>query len=361
MSKKVMHLVYSLGIGGLERVIVNLVNHSEGEKVHHFLVTQTPNVSLASELPASIEIFCLNKAEGNDIKSHFRLFKLLKKLKPDVLHTYNFGTLEYQVTALLAGVPCRIHAEHGRETSDPSGKSKSHDYFRYLVSHVLTYFVVVSPDLQEWALKQVHIKKSKIRLVYNGVPQQPLPVRHQDEQAPFVIVTAGRLSEVKNQHLLLSAFALFLDKGLTENTELWIIGEGHLKKVLEQKAIELGIQNKVTLWGARDDVIDLFAKSDVFALTSVYEAMPMTILEAMSVACPVISTDVGGVSNILFHNKNGLLVEPSNAVAIANALQALFSSKALRDELGNNGYNCITSKYSVNAMSQTYLELYGII
>jgi glycosyltransferase involved in cell wall biosynthesis len=100
--------------------------------------------------------------------------------------------------------------------------------------------------------------------------------------------------------------------------------------------------------------------SDLFALTSVYEAMPMTILEAMSVACPVISTDVGGVSNILIHNQNGLLVEPDNAVAFASAIQRLFSDAALKSELGNNGYDCITSKYSVDAMSQTYLELYGL-
>jgi len=362
MTKTVLHIVYSLGIGGLEQVIVNLVNNTHSKGVKHIVVSLTSEQTLAKALPADTQVYCLNKSEGNDLKSHVRLFRLLKRINPDVLHSYNFGTIEYQFTAWLAGVPTRIHAEHGRESSDPDGNNKKHNLFRYLISWILTSFVVVSTDLLEWTKKAVGVNQNKLHLIFNGVNVPCDDRRTAIAKKETVICTVGRLSEIKNQKFLLRAYAQFYKNSIiAEKCKLWIIGDGPLKAKLINLAAQLGIKEQVVFWGARSDVSFLLHQVSLFVLSSLYEAMPMTILEAMSVGCPVLSTNVGGVGYIIKDGFNGLLVEPNDTTTLALLINKLVTHPVLMETLGKNGKTTVKEKYSMDAMGQNYLKLYGVI
>ena len=152
VTKSIVHLVYSFGCGGLEKVIANLINHSTEYDVEHVLISLTDDISMLEQVDKKIKFFVLGKKSGNDIRTHVKLFSLLKEIKPQTINTYNFGTIEYHLVAKLAGVPIRVHSDHGRGGDDPAGRNKLHNTFRKFIANFITEYIVVSYDLFQWVL-----------------------------------------------------------------------------------------------------------------------------------------------------------------------------------------------------------------
>jgi len=303
----------------------------------------------------------LNKKDGKDLMCHFRLFKLLKKLKPDVVHTYNFGTIEYQPVAWLAGVPVRVHAEHGRESSYKKiDNPQKYERFRKLIIPFLNYFVVVSKDLQSWGRKRLSLTDKKLKIIFNGINLSQFSSDENTEQLEdFTYVSVGRLVDVKNHKLLIDAFyrAMEIDSNLSQ-TQLVIVGDGPNMSALKQQINDLKLGSNVTLTGHCGDIPSILNRSNVFVLSSRYEAMPMTALEAMACRLPVIAPRVGGVEFILNNEVNGLLVDPDDTQKMATALVYAFQHKDELIAMGVNGRTMVESDFSVDAMCKRYIELY---
>ena len=358
MNKKILHLVYSMGYGGLEQVIVNLINNSEKYNVEHCIVTLTDEQEICNQISPPCKIFNLGKKPGKDFSIHWKLFKLLRKLKVDVFHTYNFGTVEYHYIAKLAGVKRQVHCEHGRGGDDPDGMNYWHNLIRNFSINFMQKYIVVSPDLYNWALKTLRIDQNKLSIIYNGV--------NLDEYYPsdkkssiFTICTVGRANKVKNQELLIESF----NKILNEyphfiHTKLKIVGGGPELHALQQKVSELKLKDYIDLTGYRNDVAEIMRNSDLFVLSSVYEAMPMTILEAMACGLPVISTNVGGVSHMISENE-AWLVESNNAVELARTIYNVYLDKQGRETKSHLGRALVMKKYSIDRMVDEYMSIYG--
>lgn len=364
MTTTVVHLVNSFGVGGLERVLVNLINQTRSIDLEHIIVTQVPEKSFASKLIHEVQIFCLDKKSGKDIVSHIRLYKLLRQLKPDVLHTYNFGTLEYQGVGWLVGVPIRIHAEHGQETLKKLTESaKMRGIVKHVAVRLLTYFVVVSRDLHKWATETLMLSSDKLKLVFNGIDLKEFEVESVLDigRHAFTFVSVGRLVDVKNYELLLNAFSVARNQNKNfQNTRLLIVGDGPNRQVLQKQILELRLADSVKLLGYSDDIPSLFKEANVFVLSSRYEAQPMTALEAMACGLPVIATDVGGLAYLVSNEKNGLLVENENPLAMAKALIYANDNQEAMRKLGAFGRDLVMKEYSIQVMSQQYLSLYGM-
>ena len=360
MAKTVVHLTYSFNVGGLERVIVNLIQNSRRDNVRHVIITQTPGQALAAQAGDDVDFYCLDKQPGNDIRSHLRLYRLLRRLKPDVLHTYNFGTFEYQLVAWLARVPVRIHAEHGRDGEYDERVRQRRTLVRKLVLPFVNHFVVVSPDLHQWAQDSLQLRPPKLQFVYNGIDTVAFACNRQiDPAQPFTFIAVGRLAEVKNHLLLIDAFAR-LQTQVPQQARLQIVGDGPMREALANHITQLNLQQDVTLLGNRDDIPRLMCDADAFVLSSNYEAMPMTALEAMASGLPVIATDVGGVSNIVRHNVTGLLVPASDPEALANAMQQVMARTNDIIAMARRGQQVTNETYSADAMKRHYLQLYRI-
>ena len=358
MTNKVVHLVYSFGCGGLEKVIANLINHSTQYDVEHVLVSLTDDLSMLEQVEEKIKVFVLDKKPGNDIKTHFKLFSLLKKLKPQVINTYNFGTIEYHLVAKMAGVPIRVHSDHGRGGDDPAGKDKSHNLFRKFIINFISEYIVVSYDLYQWVLNDINVKSSKLTLIFNGVA---IP-RAKDfiSAEPKVFVTVGRLDKVKNQKLLINAFAQAVNLMPSfEQCTLNIVGDGPLFNELQLQIEALAMKNHIHLLGFRDDITAILEDSDVFVLSSVYEAMPMTILEAMANKTPVICTNVGGISQFITEEQ-AWFVESNNCDALTNKLNEVKSNKESQLTKVNNAYRLVNEKYAMQQMVKAYMVKYAI-
>jgi sugar transferase (PEP-CTERM/EpsH1 system associated) len=358
MTNRVVHLVYSFGCGGLEKVIANLINHSKQYDVEHVLVSLTDDTSMLDQVDEKIKIIVLDKKPSNDIKTHFKLFSLLKKLKPKAINTYNFGTIEYHFVAKLAGVPIRVHSDHGRGGDDPAGKDRLHNMFRIFIAKFITEYVVVSYDLYQWVINDLKIERNKVSLLFNGVVV-PESIDYVDSSVQ-TFVTVGRLDKVKNQKLLINAFAYAVKNKLEfADCILNIVGEGPLYQELSDQIDSLNMQESIKLLGFRNDITNILDNSDVFVLSSVYEAMPMTILEAMANKTPVICTNVGGISQFISEEQTWF-VESKNCEALANKLNEVRINDEARLKKVNNAYALVYDKYAMQQMVKAYMDKYCI-
>ena len=211
----VVHLIYRLDFGGLETLLAECVNRMPADKYRHAIVCLTDYTEFAKKITKpGVEIFALHKPPGLGLETHLKIWKLLRKLRPTILHTYNLSAIEYTVVATLAGVPIRIHAEHGRDASDTDGKNRKHNLLRRLLIPFIDYFVPVSGDLQHWLKTTIGVPDAKNLLVNNGVDTENFgPNKHPTQEQPwavpagsFVIGTVGRIQDIKNHQCLIDAF-----------------------------------------------------------------------------------------------------------------------------------------------------------
>lgn len=365
----VVHLIYRLDIGGLETLLVDTINRMPAHAYRHAVVCLTDYTDFAQRITRpGVELYALHKPPGLGLSAHARLFKLLRRLRPAVLHTYNLGTIEYHATALLAGVPVRVHAEHGRDAGDPQGLNCKHNLLRRALVPVIDRYIPVSRDLDRWLQDVVGIPAAKRRLIDNGADTErfrPAPVAG-DAREPwqaddvFVIGTVGRLQDVKHHAGLIDAFAL-LRKLVPEHLHrlrLVLVGDGPLRARLEQQIAEAGLQDCVFLAGARSDVAPAMRTLSLFALSSIAEGTPVTMLEAMASGLPVVSTAVGGIPDLVVDGATGSLVPARDPQAMAEALAAYVRAPALARAHGAAGRARIERHYSVSAMLAAYIDLY---
>lgn len=355
-SPLVVHLLYRLDFGGLETLLVDCINRMPGYR--HAVVCLAGYTKFADKIARNdVELYSLDKAPGLGLGAHAKLFKLLRVLRPDILHTYNLGCIEYNFTATLAGVPVRIHAEHGRDVSDPQGLNRKHNMLRRLMALFVDRYVPVSGDLREWLRSVVGIPDAKNQLIENGVDTEQF---HPAVPAPgeFVVGTVGRVQEVKNQASLIEAFIELRKMLPGRKMRLVIVGDGPLRAKLEQQVNAAGIADLVWLPGARADIADLMRTFSVFALSSVTEGTPVTLLEAMSCGLPVVSTAVGGIPALVQDNVTGQLVPARDSTELAAALAVYANNPQLAAAHGAAGRERVEFHYSVTAMVQAYTSLY---
>lgn len=358
-SKTIAHLILQLDIGGLERVMLNCIRQMQQQSdVKHIIISLTTANNFSQEdLSEKVPVYCLNKKAGNDWKLHYRLYQLLKKTKPDILHSYNLSTIEYHPIAMLAGVKGRIHAEHGRDINDPKGLNKKHNFLRKLTSLFIHKYIAVSEELFHWLKTTVGISPHKTQLITNGINTELFNIPKQpSKQIRFANI--ARLSPIKDHKNLLKACQLLQQEHGEKPWSLTIIGDGPLREELTllTQAYQLG--DRVSFLGARDDIAQLLTQVDVFVLSSIAEGIPMTILEAMSASTAIIATEVGGIPQVIEPQKEGMLVEKQHSAALANAMAFYLEHTEKVEEHGKNARDKILNAYNEQRMVKDYLACY---
>ena len=363
----VVHLIYRLDFGGLETLLVDCINHMPPERYRHAVVCLTGYTAFADKITRpGVELYALDKQPGLGLGIHVKLFKLLRRLRPSVLHTYNFACAEYAAPAWLAGVPVRVHAEHGRDASDPQGLNRKHNFLRRALVPFIHRYVPVSHDLARWLTGVVGIPSAKSELIMNGVdtvrfaPGLAAAVTPWAGQDVFVIGTVGRLQDVKDQASLIEAFALLVASKPEHRAHLRlaVVGDGPLRDKLARQAQSLGVADLVWFPGARNDIPELMRSFDLFALSSIAEGTPVTLLEAMACGLPVVATKVGGIPEVVQDGVNGALVPASNPQALAAALGLYAAAPDRVSVQGAAARSLIERHYSVAAMVGAYTALY---
>jgi sugar transferase (PEP-CTERM/EpsH1 system associated) len=358
----VVHLLYRFDCGGLQTLLAECIERMPARRYRHAVVCLTGYTEYADRVRAAgAAIHALDKPPGQGLGTHVKLWKLLRRLRPSVIHTYNIGTLEYGVTALLAGVPVRIHAEHGRDSVEIDGRHGKYNLLRRLLAPVVDAFVPVSADLGDWLREVVGIGARKIAMVPNGVDTVRFaPPPSEPEPQTVWIGTVGRADRIKHQAVLVDAFALLLARfpAPEYDLRLAIVGDGPLLPALRERVAAQDWAERAWLPGARADVAAILRGFSVFVLPSLSEATPVTILEAMATGLPVVASRVGGVPQLVLDGHTGTLVPPADAQALADALAPYVLDPALRARHGAAGRAHVQATHSIDAMVDGYAALY---
>lgn len=368
--RRIVHVVYSFGIGGLENVIVQLINRLPAEQVEHVVVSLTTVSDFKDRVEQpGVRFVALNKPPGHAIALYPRIWRLFRELRPDVVHTCNLAALEVVPLAWLAGVPCRIHAEHGWDAHDPSGLNTRYRRLRRLYRPFVSHYVAVSHGLDAYLERAIGVPAQRRSLIPNGVDterfcppagsRRAVPGCPFDPERQWLIGTVGRLQTVKNQPLLARAFVRLLNEHpeLAERARLVIVGEGPLRAEIEAILSAAQLSHLAWLPGARSDVADVLRMLSVFVLPSQTEGTSCTLQEAMACGLPVVATAVGGTPDLLGEGP-GRLVPPGDADALAQALHAYLSDAHAREQAGQCARERATQHCSLTALMGGYQRLF---
>lgn len=362
----IVHLIFRLDFGGLENMLIERINRMPADRYRHAVVSLTYHTDFARKInKPGVELHDLHKPAGMALGTHARLWKLLRQLKPAVVHTYNLSAVEYGITALLAGVPVRVSGSHGRDASDPEGRNRKHNFLRRMMIPFYDCCYSNSADLERWNRTVIGVPECKSRLLHNGIDTNRYKPGPALESAPFppgsfVIGTVGRVQDVKDHPTLVDAFLLLKDMLPAQwpALRLAIVGDGPLMTTVREKIAAAGIADKVWLPGARTDVNEVLRSFSVFALSSIAEGTPGSALEAMATALPVVGTRVGGIPEVVADGVTGQVVPARDPRALAEAIARYVEQPELAARHGRAGLERVMQKYSMNAMLNAYLDMY---
>ncbi|HXG05457.1 MAG TPA: TIGR03088 family PEP-CTERM/XrtA system glycosyltransferase, partial [Candidatus Binatia bacterium] len=359
----VVHVLHTLAVGGTENGVVNLVGALAGA-ARHTVVAVTTSGALAARLPEGVAVHALGKRPGIDVAAQVRLVALLRRLRPDIVHTRNWGAFDAVPAARLAGVRLVVHGEHGREAADPEGRNRRRNRLRRLLAPLVSHWVTVSHDLRRWLVHHVGIPGERVTTIHNGVDTHRFAEGDREGArealglpagAP-VVGTVGRLDPVKDHARLVAAFRAVVAE--RPDALLLIVGDGPLRDDLQQAVAAAGLERSVRLLGERDDIPRVLAALDVFTLPSLAEGISNTILEAMATGLPVVATNVGGNPELVEDGVTGRLVEPRRTEALAAALLGYVNDPVLARLHGKAGRQRCVTEFSLDRMAARYLALY---
>jgi sugar transferase (PEP-CTERM/EpsH1 system associated) len=367
----VLHVMHRFDVGGLENGVVNLINHMPAETYRHAVLAMTEVTDFRHRVKRSdVQFMALHKPPGHGVWQYRKLFKLFRQLRPAIVHSRNLSALEVQVPAWAAGVPVRVHGEHGRDVGDLDGSSVKYQRMRRLYRPFVHHYTALSRDLADYLQQKVHVSQAAITQAYNGVDTarfspadggtQPIAGCPFDPSQHWLVGTVGRMQTVKDQFMLANAFVMALRAApqLADRLRLVMVGDGPLRAQVLAILEAAGVAHLAWLPGERNDVETVMRGLHAFALPSLAEGISNTILEAMASGLPVVATNVGGNAELVQHGLTGYIVPASNPQAMADRLAALATEPQQAQRMGQAGCQRVKDRFSMQAMVQTYQRVY---
>jgi sugar transferase (PEP-CTERM/EpsH1 system associated) len=359
----IAHVIFRLDIGGLENGIVNLINNMPAASYRHAVVCLNGfNAKFRSRVTrADVDVISIDKRPGKDPAANWRMWRALRRLRPDIVHTRNLGTIDMQWVAAAAGVRHRVHGEHGWNASDPEGLSPRGLRTRRACGWAIDRHVPMSMDIRNWLIQTVGVPRGRVTQVYSGVDAMRFAPRNGGTIAsctPGVVTigTVGRPDPVKNQQELLRVFASA--RQTLPSIRLIFVGDGPLRASLEQAAADLGIDGSVTFTGACNDTAPAMRQIDIFVLPSRNEGNSNTVLEAMATGLHVVAARVGGNPELVKDGVTGCLYDESDPKSLERGLRRYIEGTRLSNAHGIAGRERVLSSFSLESIVACYQDLY---
>lgn len=353
-------------IGGAERVVANLVRDLDPERFEVALCCTKALGVLAERLRTdSCEVVLA--APGSRRLRHLTpgyLHRAIARLRPDIVHTHGTPALLHAGPLAVAGLlPPWIHTFHYGNYALARGR---HMVAERLLCRAATALVAVA-EPQRLAIIEKHgLNRNQVVTVLNGVPPNPFledaavrAARRAEfgfQEDEVVIGCVAVLSEQKGITYLLQAVNQVAARA--GKARFLIAGGGPLEHSLRREAEELGLGSRVVFTGWRTDNLELLTALDVFVMSSLWEAMPMALLEAMAVRRPIVVTDVGDNRAIVDDGTCGMLIPPRDPGAIADAIASLVDRPDLARSLAARGYRRFEEQFTTTAMAASYAQIY---
>jgi len=355
---RIVQLVETLETGGLERIAVDLAMTQKKAGHTPILYCMFKGGPLADEARAAgVPVIEFHKQPGFSPKMLFMLARQLKRDRPDVLHTHNPAVHHYgAIAAWMAGVPAVVNTRHGPATS--SGHAYQERYFR-AVMPLTDRIVYVCEDSRRFLEGKRGLASRKSAVIINGIELGSFlegPAAPMSALPRIRFGAVGRMVPVKAHSILIDAFVEL--SGKLPNAELRIVGGGPLESDLKEQARKTGLNGRIRIEGLNRRVADVLRELDIFVLSSTSEGLPLVILEAMAAGLPVVSTRVGGVSEIAPEGEVSVLCAPGSASELAQAMyQAATACDLVR--MGKRAREIAIAKFSLDHMGRSYEAIYA--
>lgn len=367
----IVHVVFRFDVGGLENGVVNLINHLPRASYRHAVVALTEITDFRRRVvPDDVQFVALHKPPGHGLAIYPRLYALFRDLRPAIVHSRNLAALETVVPAWCAGVPVRIHGEHGRDVGDLDGSRRRYQWVRRLYRPFVTQYIALSQDLESYLCNKVGVPRERVTQVYNGVDAtrfHPVESRRESiDGCPFgdpglwLVGTVGRMEAVKDPLNLVRAFifALRIAPAARQRMRLVMIGDGALYAEARELLAAAGVDKLAWLPGTRGDVPMVLRGLDCFVLPSRAEGISNTILEAMATGLPVIVTNVGGNPELVEAGRTGEIVAAADAEALGQRMLQYMQDPEAARAAGRAGRTRVEREFSLEAMLRRYRRLY---
>lgn len=362
---KVLQVTHDLNIGGLQRVVVDIARNLDPERFTVEVCALREGGPFARELEADgIPVHLLPVPDdGVDYLSFWKLYQLIRRSPPQVIHTHNTQPMmDGTFAALMARVPVRVHTDHARSFPDKKRYMQAERVCSFFFDEV----VGVSENTRDNLIRYEKMNPDKVSVVLNGIDgaRYRLPVDRQAKKEElglgedrFPVLGLGvRLAEQKGIAYLLEAMPDILHR--FPRAALLICGEGPLLEPLKKQADQLGLGGAVSFLGPRLDLGEVLQIFDLYVLPSLWEGLPLVLLEAMAAGLPIVATDVGGSSQVVTDMENGRLIEARNPGALSGAVLSVVEDRALMETMGRCSREKFDRQFSVSVMVDRYESLY---
>jgi sugar transferase (PEP-CTERM/EpsH1 system associated) len=363
----VVHVVDALDTAQTEHELLNLIRHLPADRYRHAIVCLRDSGAYEGEMREhGIQIVNLHKQAGRDPLHYLRMFRVLRALRPDLIHTRNGSGLPAQLVAALAGVKLRVHAEHGR-TAGRAG------LLCRMLRPFIDHFIAVSSDLEQWLIESVGAEPARVSQIANGVDSVQFHPRLGPSAAigppgfmhdgVFVVGAVGRMDDVGNHTTLVEAFLRLIASPhpAHRRLRLLLVGDGPARAQCQALLHRAGAAARAWLPGARTDVPQLLRAMDLFVLPALSEDSSNAILQAMATGLPVVASAVGANTELVHPGFTGILVPPLSTELLAAAIADYCRIPDLAARHGARARSQVIARHSIPAMARDYLAVYDAL
>lgn len=359
-----MIITHDLAIGGLQRVVVSICKTIDRNRFNVSVLCLNELGEFAPDIEEmGINVHLLQKKKSKvDYLSFLKVAKILINNEIEIIHTHNTQPLiDGTLGAMLSKVKTIVHTDHARDFPD----KRRYMFLEWLLSHYIYKVVGVSDHTVENLIKYEKISKEKTVSIMNGIDESlyEIDVKKEEMKKELGIKKCGpviglgvRLTKQKGIIYLLQAMKIILQK--IPNISLIIAGSGPLENDLKKATLDMCIQESVYFIGPRLDMNRVLKYLDLYVLPSLWEGLPMVLLEAMAAGCPIVATNVGGNSMAIKHGHNGSLIEAKNVELLASEVIKMLQNEDLRHKYVRNSHEIFRECFSARIMTEKYEKLY---
>ncbi len=366
---RLLHLIDQLGDAGAETLLYNFATAIDRDRFDLHICALRPwrNPKIVPALRAlGFRVTELNQHHAYDLHILVALIRYVRRQRIEIIHTH---LLASDVMGRLVGFLTRrpvvstIHNGRVDLEQEPAHQQWMERWSAHLWCRRL---IVVSALLRDEIADWFGMPQSRVIAIPNAADTKRFQPRPGFDPAPLkqtlvggdyrLVTNVARLMPQKAQHFFVEAAAQVA--ATRPDVRFVIVGDGPLRGEILALAAACGIADRFSVTGIRNDVPDILAASQVFVLSSLWEGMPISLLEAMTAGCPAVATDVGGVGQLLQHNKTGLLVPPADPTALAAAIADCLDHPAAARRRSAAAATLIAQQYSLTAMARKWEAVY---
>jgi L-malate glycosyltransferase len=365
----ICQVLHSLDIGGAEVLAAGLARELSDRYRFVFACLDDEVGVLGNEfVERGIPMKVFYRQPGLDWKCSFRLAAFFREHKVQIVHAHQYTPFFQSLLARLAyRRPPIVFTEHGRHFPD-SRSSK-----RVAVNRALLRsddrLIGVGESVRRALVNNEGLPEKRTETIYNGVPLKDFQAVNGDAQlrrnvrkelgiddGEFAIVQVARLNSLKDHATAIRTLKRLRDDQVP--AKLILVGDGEERSVLEKLVASESVESDILFLGARSDIPRLLAAADAFLLSSISEGIPLTLIEAMGAGIPIVSTNVGGIPEVIEHGVSGLLAPAGDAETLATHLKSLWQNSEQRSRLAENGCQRAVEQFSLEQMHRQYVEVY---